>query len=826
MARILLLSASPLSVAASHTHGRRVVTRTREDALTLGVEHSPLTDLPGVLPTEAALRTVLHRDLRIRSALYRTLIELQGLNPATRQQMLSLSPDLQALWANAQGHFLPQASEGEAREALLVAGFSTLQPHEASIIDRSAADHSVVILAHDFIQGCPAGQAVAAQLLAQGWTIEVDPGATASDIGERAASRFTGVSTSDVTDLRWIEASDIQEECRHALTTLRQDVMTGKAVMLVVPDFNQYVSVLQALAWEIDLDLDLPLERPMNSVRFGAWLSAVLEVLQGDWSFTKVQTVLNHAFATEYPSALRHTAEKLRPATRASWQAAGLPEWMSQWPPSASADAYATLTYDLLTGVEQAYLSDDDQRVGQFLIDSLDGWPADQEMDLHAFATGALQLLEEPLLPQDREGLPVRTPALAGGRYDHVWILGLNESVLPAPLMEPPLLDYFDRRELHHAGVPCRTALDDAQTRDADFCRVLAAARESLTLSSSHRQGKHQLLPSPYLERLGIQIPTPVAPRLQRKTSTSLSFKAVQASAAAEARRTQTVGPYHGATGRAFDLAGHTFSATQFTRFGQCPYRWYAQHVLGLHEQESSAAELLPHERGKYYHRVLELVGRAAIGAEDPRGHMLASLPAALEQAAKDQGLTRRTGWSRQQPEHARRIQRALEASDFIAAGSSITEVERAFDVQWRDLRVTGMIDRIDQGPEQQLVLTDYKTSSQRPKPYKDQDGNTSDVQLSLYLDIAAGLYPELHTPSGRYLSLTRADRRVLGQVQHNPDALNGLVTRLRQAAAAGTFPANPGRDGEHCTGCPYPPLCRQPGLDRGNLGEEAQNVD
>lgn len=826
MARILLLSDSPLTVAARYTYGRRVVTRTRDDAHTLGVEHQPLTDLPGALPSESALRTVLHRDPRIRSALYRTATELWGLEQPARQNMLNLSPDLQTFWANIQDYLLPQVGELDVPEALLIAGFSTLQPYEASVINRSAADHSVLILTQDFVHSCPTGQAVAAQLRAQGWTIEVDPGPTTPDVGERTASRFMEASGPEVTDLNWIEASDIQEECRHALTDLHAAVVAGKTVMLVVPDFNQYAPTIQALAWEMDLELDLPLERPMSAIRFGAWLSALFEILQGDWSFTKVQTILDHSFATEYPSALRQAADRLRPGTRTGWQAAGLPEWMSQWPPSASADIYATLTYNLLTEVEQAHLSAEDQHVGQLLIDALDRWPADQIMDLREFASNALQLLEGPLPAQDQEGVPVRTPALAGGRYDHVWILGLNEGILPAALSEPPLVDYFNRRELHHAGVPCRTALDDVRIRDADFCRSLAAARESLTLSSCLRQGKHQLLRSPYLTRLGMHSPNRETPSLQPAPFASPSPKAAQAAVAAEARRTQTIGAYHGATGQPFDLTSHPFSATQFTRFGQCPYRWYAQHVLGLHDQEPSAAELLPHERGKYYHRVLELVGRAAISTKDPRSHMLAHLPAALEQAAKDQGLTRRTGWSRQQPEHARRIRRALEGPEFIVAGHTVTEVERAFDVQWRNLRLTGMMDRIDQGPDGELVLTDYKTSSQRPKLYTDQAGNTADIQLSLYLDIAAGLYPELHTPSGRYLSLTRPERRVLGQVQHNPEALSGLLTRLTEAAASGEFPAHPGRDGEHCAGCPYPPLCRQPGLDRTKVIEEAQNVD
>ncbi|ULH14020.1 PD-(D/E)XK nuclease family protein (plasmid) [Deinococcus sp. KNUC1210] len=826
MARTVIFSTLPLRTALQYLPGRQVVSPAPETVSTLGVTSISLAQLPGsAIPADADIDRALRRATRQlglqgdRQLLRHTVLEVLLLSNADRAQMLAASRALAAFWQAfiEQLSTVPAGTPPVVTQPLLLVGFTSLSLGAMKLIDRVAADDSLLILPPPEISSLTPEEDAGRVLELLGWTVSLEDMEAQPDLGERLATRFFRGTPELGTGMEVRAAADRYYECLQALTSLQN--VAGSA-LLVVPDLAQYAPTLGAAAWELGMELDLPLEQPLNATRAGAWLFELFKVLAGDWSYPQLQRVLSHPLARDVSPALRQAAARARPAHQAAWMAVGLPSWLRQWPERGDVQQFADLVFEVLNGLDTNLLTADDQRTGQYLLDDLDDLTANDELSLSDFADQCLQRLREPLLPEPRPGLPVRTPARVTGRFDHVAILGLSEGHLPAPPPNPPLLDFYDRRQLQQSGVSCCTALEYVRMRDQGFWSTLAAARQSLFLSYPLRIGKDLQLPSPYFARLGLTPPGEAAPWESPSDSgdNEREVRMLRSQQAAAARAEGHDHVFNGETGQSYDLTQHTFSATQFTHFSQCPYRWYAEDILGLKEPEDSGTELRPKERGSFYHSVLELVGRAVLGRPQTREDLLHHLPAAFDQAAQQLGLTRRVAWDRQRAEHYRRLQQTLEAPEFILEGFTITDVERAFDLTWRDLRLTGKIDRIDRDEHAHLLLTDYKSSARKPSGSRDpQSGVEHDIQLSLYLDVIAGLYPDLDVREGRYLSTTSASKRILGKVTLQPTALDGLRTRLNDAAVRGTFRPRPETPGQGCAGCALPLLCRLPANTSGD---------
>lgn len=789
MARIVINSTLPLRAAATYAAGRHLVTPATESVLASGTALITWSQLPeSAFPSDEAFnqalrRAVRHLDLQIDpGALRPILLELLSLPPVDRDRMCAESHSLAALWTTFAAELpVPKPACTPLELPLLAVGYLALGDLDLSTLNSAALDDSVIILPPRDIQ---AVQSTVNALKSLGWTVWDELPPTDPDVGERLATDFVMGLCTDRTGLTVEAASDIHQECKAALNALH--ALPGTQ-MLIVPDLTIYGPALEAVAFDLDVALDLPLERTLASTRLGAWLAELFNVLGGDWRAPAVRRVLGHPLASDVTPALLQATSRARAAQQAAWLALGLPGWLRAWPQEATYEQFADLTVDVLNSIDPQRLTHDDHRAGQQLMDEVDNLVTQTHaVSLCTFAEQIRQLLQDALPPQAGNGLPVRTPATAVGRFDHVAILGLSEGLLPAPPIHPPMLDFYDRWRLHEEGVQCRTALDAVQERDLAFWHALSTAQQSLRLSWPQRLGKRQQQPSVYLSRLNLTGPDLTSVPQIHAASTGLPHL-------------DATEP--GRIGTSFPLDQHTFSATQLTRFSQCPYRWYAQHALGLNSPEESRAHLLPQERGRFNHRVLELVGRPAKHQPQPREVMLSHFPDAFDQAETEQGFTRRPTWSQQRPELRRRLQRTLSAPEFIQDGATVLDVERAFDLHWNGLRITGKIDRVDRVGDE-LLITDYKSgSSPQAGPRRSRE-----VQMNVYLDVAAALYPDLRVSAGQYLSLGNTERRVLGRVERVDAALDELISELREAAETGYFPVRPGA---YCETCPLPALCR-----------------
>ena len=852
MARVLILTAHPWQVAHELTMERLAVTPSSGAANALNVPFLPLEALLQTTPaTGAQLRAALRYALQLhpcgvpRPALLELMSEIASLKSEVRTSLLNENVSFAGLYRAFHSKLVEDGlshpadfSAGSIRQdRLLVYGFLNLSEDQLALIDASALDGSVMVLPKGNASFFASIEAMSQFLTARGWTIDTRT-ETVNGPGQALAARFAYRDTENAPGISAYVTSDRFDEVKHTLGVIRLQKKgeTLPDAAIVVPDPQEYASALRAIAWEYDLPLNFNMQRRFRETRLGAWLGELFQALNGDWSFEHLLTLLGHPIAGGLATTTLRIAHQRRPSTQAAWVDIGIPRFLSDWPREASVHDYAKQLLAHLDVLHADALSEEDFDAGAGLVDLLASTPQTDPVSLQAFTDLALQTLDEPMPESELEvlGVPVLTPSdVQGGRYEHVFILGLSEGVMPAPLTEPALLDFYERRRLRAAGFPVRTALDFVHTRERDFWATLEAASNSITLSYPSYADNRPQSPSSYFARLSL-VPQPAQPghavspeeiliqNLLKQAADTPEIQHVQRAVEAErSRKAGRLDVFNGVTGQPRKIDQHPFSATQLTRYGQCPYRWYAQHVLSLQEKTSSDTELLPHERGELYHRVLELAVEGAAHLPDPRASIQGNIDGAFDRATKELGLNRRTAWERQAGEHLDRLRQSVQDDAFMPAGQQVLATEQKFDLQWHGLRVTGQIDRIDRTVDGHLIITDYKSSSSKPHGAKDSEGKARlDVQLPLYLEVAAQLYPGATQVTGTYLSLTRREGRTLGQATLDPQALISLTDQVKASMSAGHFPVEPDVHLHACTYCSYRTLCRR-GNDLGEVGEE-----
>lgn len=221
-------------------------------------------------------------------------------------------------------------------------------------------------------------------------------------------------------------------------------------------------------------------------------------------------------------------------------------------------------------------------------------------------------------------------------------------------------------------------------------------------------------------------------------------------------------------------------AVTALRRYLACPFRFYLRTVLGMDTVDPLKSEMDAFDFGTLCHGALEQIGRRPElrDATDP-----ATLRAALW-SLLDGAVRERYGDDLALPlvvqvESARqRLGRLAELqAGERAAGWTIVEVERPFEVEIAGLRVRGKIDRIDRQADSGMVrVIDYKTSDRpvtaaaahlRPVRAAEQlpdwawfehEGRPhtwTDLQLPLYLRALAVEFPG--RPACGYFNLPKA---------------------------------------------------------------------
>ncbi len=444
-------------------------------------------------------------------------------------------------------------------------------------------------------------------------------------------------------------------------------------------------------------------------------------------------------------------------------------------------------------------------------------------------------------------------------RFQVVFLLGLVDGEFPGPSRAPGLLGMRPRRALLDGDggplLPAENSSDDASL----FALAVSRAWQLLYLSARDSEDDGtEVLPSPFWTearrllggagaelRRGLQdvVFTPAdAPTPREFLRACAALGAVPADTAG-AGLFRSLPPWEcrpvalresGVLARL--SSRETFSATEIEAYAGCPYRWFAERVVGLNTMEESLGGL---QAGSVAHRVLrEVYGKLLEGGAERLtpallDTALASVPTALESASCevrenfDESETRLL-----LSEVGRRVRWFLTFDARSGSGLSLLELESSLPVLGVDLegfKLTGRIDRIDMDPATgSIVVIDYKYGFDANGPDLAKKGA---LQVPLYMLALRESRPEWTVSGGVYVALggrqvggvlapivsecagewsrrnSCADEAVL---EHELQAVLAMAGRAVEGIRAGRIEAEPLKECPRY--CDLRSLCRVPG--------------
>jgi probable DNA repair protein len=409
--------------------------------------------------------------------------------------------------------------------------------------------------------------------------------------------------------------------------------------------------------------------------------------------------------------------------------------------------------------------------------------------------------------------LPVQVLGLletAGLEFDALWVTGMHDGVLPAPLRPNPLLPAGLQRAL---GMP-RACPDTALALARRLVARLAAAAPEVRFSYPETRDDEPLRPSPVVVGLASPVVAPVL------VAPSLAMRAF------EMRRLETM-----EDGTAPPVTGEVSGGTGLLAAqSACPFLAFAVHRLKAEPLETPAAGIDPRLRGQFVHEALstlwgELGNRAALAALAPEARVararaaleragarvLAGLPEALVRIELDEAALRIGEW----------LDLELQRPDF-----TVIERERRVPVELGALRLHGRVDRVDRVAEG-LVVIDYKTGEAKASSWDgDRPAEPQMPAYSLvYRDELAGLaYASLKPGQVGLQGVARgagvfgpvlAKRGVIGEDDWPAriEAWRHVLEALAAGFAGGDArvdPKQPHGQGGTCARCHLATLCRR----------------
>jgi RecB family exonuclease len=270
--------------------------------------------------------------------------------------------------------------------------------------------------------------------------------------------------------------------------------------------------------------------------------------------------------------------------------------------------------------------------------------------------------------------------------------------------------------------------------------------------------------------------------------------------------------------------AASTYAVSKLERYLECPFKYFAAHVLKLPEERDEQAWMTPLERGLFVHAVFE----SFFGEWQRLGH------GGITTAKVDEAIALFDTIAEQHlaalPEGDRALERTLLLGSAAAAGfgerafafeieDDIPLVERLLEYQLENTftfqtetgprRVTlrSKADRIDLLQDGTLRIVDYKTGR---APEKKRS-----LQLPIYGVCAEQALEGRH---GRSWTVSRAgyiafkDKTPFTQLQNPAKALaegQAVLLTVIDAIERGEFPVRPDEP-FLCNWCPYPGVCRK----------------
>ena len=480
------------------------------------------------------------------------------------------------------------------------------------------------------------------------------------------------------------------------------------------------------------------------------------------------------------------------------------------------------------------------------------------ELDERPSGGELIELLERLEVPT---GSPAPEPgavlladplSIRARRFRAVLVCGLQENEFPLAAAPEPFLSDELRRELAACSGLRLRPREDALARERYlFYTSVSRATERVVLGyrSSDEEG-NLALPSPFRADVAELLAEDWPERRRRRTLADVVWPAGAAPTERELARSRAAasapaageGPSPigslGEAALAHVRHSQILSAGALESYADCPVKWLVEREL---QPERLEPDSDPLARGSYMHGVLEEVLRRLGGPVTPD-----SLPGALELLdtvlgeqrhgiAAGRGEAIRAGWGRSVAADLRRYL-TYEARD----GSTwpIRGLELRFGFEEgadslpalqldEDVRLRGIIDRVDGDDRGRAIVRDYKSGSSRPEYQGARWETDRRLQVALYMLVVRELLG-LDPVAGFYQPLGGGDLRARGVYQtgaapgeclvandgRSSEELGELLDEARARAAqlaarlrSGALepcPATCSRDG-----CKYPGICR-----------------
>ncbi|MBW4671594.1 MAG: PD-(D/E)XK nuclease family protein [Cyanomargarita calcarea GSE-NOS-MK-12-04C] len=860
MKRYLYLSSSPSQLQQLAHANLKVITASSQAARALKVAHSSLESLAEQSLREKGLRVApaLQSSRLLRAAVSEVIqtLDIEGTTRALNSAMkaiLRAGVDLNGLAAIgsfrtqqlarlAQTYTQLLAQEGIVdstvvlwqagnvgveRQQLFIYGYFNPRIDQLHFLNAIADDGSVMVLPCPESSIFTDNQAAVSWLQKQGWEVQV-LAETSATLGEQLQNSFLQ-HTSLPPGIAAHIYPHMEAEVRGVLAQVKSLLSGGipaNEIVLVTRDDAFYGSTVLDVAQEYNLPVRAFYGIPLIATRLGAWVQLLLEVIQEKFPFESTAKLLSHPLCSSLSAIAWQEARKQHPTKLLDWQSLGVNLALLDWHYEDTRANWVEKMQDVLNkfNIRQgsgrwareivAYYKFQDT-----LVDLAK--PEDEVISLEEFATditGTLALLTVPAQP-GRGGVELHTPlSLFGAKYQYVFVLGAVEGILPAPLQDDPMLDFYERKQLCSQGFNLEDAAIAARREAILFYTLLQIPTQSLIFSYPQMMSRTGTLPSPYLTQLGLEAVSPpsltiasieearrVYLRRDNLLEDDVMSHAVNAWVVEKRREgAEAYDEYDGVINLPLDPSTRVFSASQLTTLGQCAFKWFAHKVLKIAELEEAEEELSALLRGNLYHRSLEL----ALSGVTDLTQITANLEAAFLQAEKDSQLPVLSAWEARRSEHLQILNRVCNQPDFCQQGTQVLQLETEFSGEWYGLQVTGRIDRIDRTPEG-LVLWDYKTSSQAPPGIKDEAGKANiDIQMPLYVDIAGTLFPGETVHDAYYYSVTKGER--IRKKKPSAETLQAAAEKIKTYLQQGYYPVEPDVDQNACRYCAYDLVCRK----------------
>jgi probable DNA repair protein len=471
------------------------------------------------------------------------------------------------------------------------------------------------------------------------------------------------------------------------------------------------------------------------------------------------------------------------------------------------------------------------------------GWPGDRRLDsadyqtwqawlelLRSFgtldaalpslsATDAVRRLERcaarELFQSENIGAPVQilgTLEASGSRFDHLWVMGLDDETWPARAAANPLLPPVLQRRY---GMPHASAADDLEFARRVTARLCRSAGEVI-FSCPRMDGERTLRPSPLLADFHERELQEVLPQPPATWNGELK-------GSAEVEMLTGASP--------LELQGDDVrgGSRVFQLQAACPFRAFAELRLGAEEMQTPSPGLDASERGQLVHLVLQYVWEQLDSQRQLRAlttdNLLELVASCVNEAVKQKRIGADDQWSSRfaEIERERLITIVCDWLELEKARAPFRVVERE---QKKELEVGGVhvsvrVDRVDELEMGGRVVVDYKTGASKGNIEEAWDGERPDEpQLPLYAvaeDGLAGLaFAHVRAGENRFRGQSDALGVFPGVKPLVDQTLQDKVEQWRVSLAAlgaqflaGQVAVDP-KEANTCRWCSNGPLCRR----------------